>query len=230
MPSGDATAGGIIGCTLILWWPKDNRWVAWLMGLAVMFLKAAERLALGFHSLGQVTSGISLGVTLALYTEFSPQVWILAGLVTGLTRFRQYMVLADTTIVALVGTLGFSLDTSLDFTKDDPNNILSWYLGGMAVKLFLVAMTLRHFQLCGWRGFSSSLYKLRNSPNHTQLPTSYGALPFEREKSMGSANGDGPGGHEWWRAVDLTFTLSCFVVLFFSMVLVNCLQVYAWAS
>ena len=118
------STGGLVGTFLIMWTPYNLKIPMRILGVLVMFLKCFERLVLGFHSLGQVLTGCTLGIGLSIYSELVP----------------QYFIIFDSFAQIFIGALSLSLDQELEFTIDDPNNLVSWYMWGVAQEVIALPM------------------------------------------------------------------------------------------
>lgn len=141
MPSGDAMSGGIVAGMLFSWEPLRSRRLAWAGGVAVMVLKCTERLALGFHSLGQVLTGTSLGLALSVYSERAP----------------QFMVVVDSAVQVLLG-LAFAVHHSaMDVGANSPVNIFTWWLWGAGANVLVAALLVRFYSRREYRGFRDDL-------------------------------------------------------------------------
>jgi len=130
MPSGDATHGAVLGAFLIDSAPFSPVW-ARVAGLAVLILKATERVLLGWHSIGQVTSGIVIGFTSHFYS----------------TRAPQFMIFVDSAVMAVVGLITVNVDPDLQYSDWDDLNIRSWFTQGLGLLLFNNLLLARHFYL-----------------------------------------------------------------------------------
>ncbi len=98
MPSGDSTHAGIIGAFLIDTAP-GHPVLSRVFGLLVMGLVGAERISLGWHSLGQVLSGLSLGFASHFYSTRAPQV----------------MVFVDSAVMCVLGLITVNVDPDLQY-------------------------------------------------------------------------------------------------------------------
>ncbi|KAJ5078174.1 hypothetical protein M0811_04962 [Anaeramoeba ignava] len=127
MPSGDALTGGIVGIFLIdekPFYPLYSR----ILGGLIMFLVAIERVGMGYHSVGQVTTGIVVGSLLHFYSKKTP----------------QYITFVDSFVQIVFGFVFLRIDKSLDhFKKNDSNNLYAWLIFGIA---FVVFESLNMFQ------------------------------------------------------------------------------------
>src|SRR4051794_28466768 len=93
------------------------------------------------NCLGQVLSGVSLGVGLSIYAEYSP----------------QYMIVLDFVVQALIGIIALPIDSELDYRRGDGNNIIQWFLWGVALNIFSTGLVVRFFHRRQWNGFRSRL-------------------------------------------------------------------------
>lgn len=128
MPSGDAMGGALLGAFLIDEGPVFPL-LSRVFGALIIFCTCLERTMLGYHSLGQVITGASLGVLLHFYS----------------TRAPQFMVYLDALVTVLLGFIALFADGHLHFTENDGNNIFAWFVNGCAYVLFVVVMHLWHF-------------------------------------------------------------------------------------
>lgn len=229
MPSGDAMSGGLVGTMIILWKPFGLKKVSFGLGLLVMLAKCVERLALGFHSLGQVTTGTSLGVILVLYSHNAP----------------QYMVVFDVILQMLIGAIAFPTDSALHEYPDGSHlNIISWYLWGLSFSIAVAALIVRFHSKRGMKGFKQSLFKtLHQMPGKKHDSDMQSATLLgddELESAYGTHNSDNGlhphlnEDHNTHKARmdigDIPFTVSAFLFATVGMYIAQLYMVYAWTS
>lgn len=142
MPSGDAMSGGVFGMLLLSWVPFHDVRLSRCLGVGIMLLKCLERTALGFHSIGQVTTGTMLGVALCVYSERAP----------------QWTIVLDSVVQLLLGLAAFSVDHEvMNVGADSGLNIFSWWAWGVGVNLLVSILALRFYARHEWRGFRCDL-------------------------------------------------------------------------
>jgi membrane-associated phospholipid phosphatase len=176
MPSGDAMSGGVLAAYLLYWRPGNGyyRFVSVGAALAVMALKINERLSLGMHSIGQVTTGTVLGLALSAYSERAP----------------QFCIFIDLLAQILLGAITFPTDDELHYGKNDGNNIFAWYLWGLAGNVVVATLVLRFYALRRYRGLKQSLRSvLRDLGNEADGDD--GLLESTSEAAGGAVSGVG---------------------------------------
>jgi len=141
MPSGDATVGAIAAFFFFVWTPFGMKWFSRLVGVAMVVLKCTERVAFGYHSLGQVITGVAVGTSLSAYAEYLP----------------QYFIVLDFIAQVVIGCVALPDDTDLHYAPNDANNIVSWYFWGGGLLLFYFVLTLRFYARRRWVGFRANL-------------------------------------------------------------------------
>eukprot|EP01104_Vermistella_antarctica_P004829 TRINITY_DN15249_c0_g1_i1.p1 TRINITY_DN15249_c0_g1~~TRINITY_DN15249_c0_g1_i1.p1 ORF type:complete len:363 (-),score=48.63 TRINITY_DN15249_c0_g1_i1:46-1134(-) len=162
MPSGDAMAGAIIGATLIddaPLFPIASR----VFGVLVILLAAVERVTLGYHSIGQVMTGATIGVVLHFYS----------------TRAPQFMVFVDGGVTVALGFFTLFYDKELVYTDGNPNNIYGWFVNGCGYVAFVMMMLGWHYYSAG-RGIMHSYKTLSNLTADDVLETT----PLGDDKSF----------------------------------------------
>lgn len=157
MPSGDAMAGALFGAYLFEAAPF-SAWGSRIVAVISVFLVCFERVVLGYHSIGQVTVGASLGIILHIYS----------------TRAPQFMIFVDAVVQLVLGAILLPLDPALVYKPHDTNNLMSWFLWGVSFQVFVVMMIFWHFRR------HSSL--LRQSLVSLQSSRSYSLLHDEDER------------------------------------------------
>jgi len=130
MPSGDASHAGVVGAFLLDSSP-GHPIIGRIVGVAVMVLVAAERVLLGWHSIGQVVAGLAVGVFCHFYS----------------TRAPQFMVFVDSVFMVIVGLIVVNVDPGLQYKKWDDMNIRSWFTQGLGFILFVCVVLGRHYWL-----------------------------------------------------------------------------------
>ncbi|GAM19840.1 hypothetical protein SAMD00019534_030150, partial [Acytostelium subglobosum LB1] len=126
MPSGDAMAGGILGALLIdkaPFYPMFSR----ITGVLLMVCVCFERTILGYHSVGQVVTGTTIGFFLHFYS----------------TRVPQWVLFIDIIAQWILATVALQVDPALVYQQNDPNNLFVWFIWGLSFQvlvLFYLAM------------------------------------------------------------------------------------------
>lgn len=134
-------SGAVVAMLFLSWKPFGQRFLSYLIGAFFILTKCLERMTLGFHSLGQVTTGATLGLVLCVYSERAPQA----------------MILFDLVVQVLLGSVFISIDDDLHFSKNDPDNLFSWWIWGIVLCTFNSVLVVRHYHRRQWVGFTSSL-------------------------------------------------------------------------
>eukprot|EP00823_Brevimastigomonas_motovehiculus_P002501 TRINITY_DN1527_c0_g1_i1.p1 TRINITY_DN1527_c0_g1~~TRINITY_DN1527_c0_g1_i1.p1 ORF type:complete len:373 (-),score=74.92 TRINITY_DN1527_c0_g1_i1:286-1404(-) len=221
MPSGDAMHGGIIGGYL---WDRApiNKWAARTLAIALMILACAERVLLGFHSIGQVTTGCVIGFVLHYYS----------------TRMPQYMLFIDTAITLVGGIIGTALDSNLDdYHAFDSNNIRQWFSQSVAFAVFDAVLVARYYyinyqdQNDRMKAVSKPLYEqttpMANVPPEIRImnPTTnsnetleQGLITEKPNSSMG----------ELFHVSDMPFTWLIFAFVLIENLFAYLVEWYAW--
>ncbi|KAJ5076068.1 hypothetical protein M0811_06930 [Anaeramoeba ignava] len=147
MPSGDSMTGGLLGSFLFdeaIYFPILSR----IVGVVILILAMIERVTLGFHSVGQVVTGGSLGVALYFYS----------------TRVPQYWTLIFDSVFQLVAAIPLlKADSALTYQKDDPNNMYCWILQGFSYLIFDVLVFVITYYHLGWSFLKKSYRKISDS-------------------------------------------------------------------
>eukprot|EP00164_Ancoracysta_twista_P000505 GFYU01000673.1.p1 GENE.GFYU01000673.1~~GFYU01000673.1.p1 ORF type:complete len:348 (-),score=81.58 GFYU01000673.1:64-1107(-) len=223
MPSGDAMTGAVVGMLLIMEAPYHKNFSR-AAGALVIFLKCAERLALGAHSLGQVTSGATIGIALSLYSMNAP----------------MYMLFFDNFFQVLMGLIAIPLDPALDYKKGDHNNILAWFLYGVAFCIFTTMCWARFFYLRNWEGIKETLPGYINArSNIGDTGTDGGMGQSESETGLLSTFNDavitpGRGGQDCGvnvdcnKTTDVYFTILATVCCAVAVLISYYFEQYAW--
>ncbi|KAJ5073709.1 hypothetical protein M0811_08546 [Anaeramoeba ignava] len=143
MPSGDSLTAALIGTFLIEQAPIMPI-ISRILGVLVFIFVMFERVILGYHSLGQVISGASLGVALHFYS----------------TRLPQYVTFIDNFLQLVFGAIFLRLDPSLRFGKYDDNNLFGWLFDGYAFIIFESILLFRFYWKIDWKMLKFSYVKM----------------------------------------------------------------------
>lgn len=160
-PSGDSTHAGVVAALLFDAAPGHPIWSR-VFGLAVMGLVGAERISLGWHSLGQVLTGLTVGVASHFYS----------------TRAPQFMVFVDGAFMVLIGLITVNVDPDLRTYQDwDDMNIRAWFTQGLGFMLFCQMLLARHYWLTypdsaqRWAALKASLWAAPHNPIVSAAPS-----------------------------------------------------------
>ncbi|EGG14782.1 phosphoesterase [Cavenderia fasciculata] len=149
MPSGDAMAGGILGAFLIdsaPFYPLFAR----VAGVLLMACVCFERTILGFHTVGQVLTGTSIGFFLHFYS----------------TRVPQWVLIIDIIAQWVLSILALQLDKDLVYASNDPNNLWVWFVWGLSFQILVLFHLFRLGKnpLTGWSILKKS-YNAMSKPD-----------------------------------------------------------------
>jgi len=194
MPSGDAMVGGVVGAYFLDQAPLHPIWSR-LFGLTVIIFKAAERVLFGFHSIGQVTTGLTIGV---LYNFYS-------------TRLPQYVVFIDLSLQFVSGLIFMNIDQSLNYQDFNPLNIKSWYFQGATFGLFVALMLGRFY----WKRFNGETRKvaLRLSLYHPANMPATVSVADAQTPFLDADSGDSAATPQKLFVVDSDFNFTIFACL-----------------
>jgi len=235
MPSGDAMSGAITAMLLILWSPASIKKRMVVVGVLITIAKCIERMLLGYHSMGQVITGSSLGVLLSLYSEFAP----------------QYFLFVDVFVQFMLGSIVFAMDKHVVYGVNDSNNLVAWFTWGAAFNIFVTILMYRFFHLRRWVGAELSLRKLLELLRTESEPITEVSMRRRHSFSQLQETDDGmlraPSPHTLlindtvaknldalekedllYRASDVSFTFGAVMVLVVLVFVANLFQVYAW--
>jgi len=236
MPSGDATVGAVAAFFFFVWTPFGMKWLSRLLGVAMIVLKCTERVAFGYHSLGQVTTGVVIGTALSAYAEYLP----------------QYFIVLDLIAQIVIGCIALPDDSDLHYAPNDANNIVAWYFWGGGLLLFYFALTMRFYARRRWLGFranlagalrlicASSLSSIVIEPSTDEHSLTTGErLPLTKGATDGliyrsvldtlpSSQSSLLSPREVARFADVHVTLIAFFLFTVVVLLSYCLEVYGW--
>eukprot|EP00013_Stygamoeba_regulata_P018929 CAMPEP_0177658200 /NCGR_PEP_ID=MMETSP0447-20121125/16668_1 /TAXON_ID=0 /ORGANISM="Stygamoeba regulata, Strain BSH-02190019" /LENGTH=307 /DNA_ID=CAMNT_0019162759 /DNA_START=399 /DNA_END=1322 /DNA_ORIENTATION=+ len=161
MPSGDAMSGAIFGA-----WLMDEGPIfpvgARVTGFLTMILVCVERVALGKHSIGQVTTGAAIGVLLHIYS----------------TRTPQWTIYLDNVIQVVLGFVLLFSNPALVFADNDSNNLFSWLFWGFGFIVFVTMMITWQFAHNG--GFTAMRNSFHYLKTHPQCISSQQKQDYEQ--------------------------------------------------
>lgn len=213
----------MVGMYFFLHQPYGRKWTSYIVGGLVILLKCIERTSLGFHSIGQVVTGTTLGLLLTAYNHMAP----------------QYMVIFDFLVSVLIGAIALPLDDSLKFGRDDGNNITDWFLWAIAFDIFTLSLILRHYYRRGWAGIRTPVRQgiahtyIDLSANSHLLSGSSGMPPIRSDDAYAAEHGMNVVPHpvkpEWISQIsDVNFVFGSFGVFLVFTLITKWFQTYNW--
>jgi membrane-associated phospholipid phosphatase len=176
MPSGDAMAAGVLGMFFIRY-GLGHFIGGRILGVLIILAAGLERMTLGFHTLGQVTVGASMGAGYVLLAPLLPMACL------PLVAVHN----------ALLAMLAIFADPNLHFPPNSMLNLWSWTIWGAACDFFACALILRwHLRLphASLWGLTSSMQTLLRGWKRLPLQVT----PEARYLFSLSGSGGGGGG------------------------------------
>lgn len=151
MPSGDAMGGALFGMLLVHHGPY-HAVLSRALGVLSIVWVCYERAVLGFHSIGQVTAGASIGIALHFYNFFTPQALIVVDVLVMVAAGLPVM-FADPAIMHTapgdLSTLACTPPTrpppARAYARACADNLFSWYFWGLAIELFTLVCLARFY-------------------------------------------------------------------------------------
>eukprot|EP01112_Ceratiomyxa_fruticulosa_P021575 TRINITY_DN763_c0_g1_i1.p1 TRINITY_DN763_c0_g1~~TRINITY_DN763_c0_g1_i1.p1 ORF type:complete len:368 (+),score=50.41 TRINITY_DN763_c0_g1_i1:86-1189(+) len=210
MPSGDAMAAGILGGYLLDKAPFF-KWATRFMGLLLIASVCFERVILGYHSVGQVMAGASIGVILHFYA----------------TRVPQYFLFLDAIIQWILGAVMLHIDKSLVYTPNDSNNLWAWFLWGVSFQIFALLMLLKHFKQ-GNGGRRMLRYNVYSMDSSALVPSEIDHLLLNSEMQSQSQRRSESEDRKLLQDSDIIFMLVCLVFLLGINFVSQLSQYYGW--
>ncbi|KYQ91285.1 phosphoesterase [Tieghemostelium lacteum] len=214
MPSGDAMAGGILGAFLIdkaPFYPVISRIAGVLLMVSVCF----ERTILGFHSVGQVITGTTIGFILHFYS----------------TRVPQWVLFIDIACQWILGAIALQLDKSLVYQNNDPNNLWVWFVWGVSFQILVILLLIRigRSPLEGWRLLKSSYHNIHSPSNlNIQAEAEDHLLAYAIKPSSDPHESDERFQRRTIQDADIPWTFVSFFIFFVFNFLSFCMQNWNW--
>ncbi|EFA75582.1 phosphoesterase [Heterostelium album PN500] len=213
MPSGDAMAGGILAAFLIdkaPFYPIFAR----ISGILLMICVCFERTILGYHSVGQVMTGTTIGFFLHFYSTRVPQ-WVLV-----FDIFAQWVLSAVAILV----------DPDLVYASNDPNNLFVWFIWGVSFQ-FLVLLYLFRIgktPFAGWKILKRSYNSMSNPDLNIQSEEDDQLLLFSIKPTSDDNESQERLAARMKMDSDIIFTVFAYVVFFAVNFLSFCFQRWNW--
>lgn len=246
MPSGDALAGGLLAAYLVdanviggfvrdlvgssgaaAGWisrrilPGTRVWSV-VAAVLLVFFVCEERVALGFHTIGQVTVGTCLAIVLYIYS----------------TRAPLWCVYVDAVIQTILGSITLHVDPALKYGYDDMNNLWAWFVWGLAFEVLVCIMLYRERAHIDWRWSTKRLQlfadgvhanTVAESEEHTGLLERRHAVqdnkPQQPEQRASPFVSKERGAER-----DLRWLFCAMIVFAFVSIMSNFIQRYGWMS
>ncbi|KAN0023016.1 hypothetical protein ACTFIU_009099 [Dictyostelium citrinum] len=214
MPSGDAMAGGILGAFLIdkaPFYPKLAR----VLGVCVMICVCFERTILGFHTIGQVVTGTSIGFILHFYS----------------TRVPQWFIAVDILMQWILSAIALQLDPALIYSPNDPNNLWVWFIWGASFQVLVLFLLFRvgKSPLDGWRVLKQSMNKMSKDDLNIQSDSAEDhLLAYAIKPSHDMIESDERYKRRISKDADIPYTFIAFIAFFAVNFLSFCMQQWGW--
>jgi len=197
MPSGETMVAGLLSGYLM----DEGRY--WSLGFCfacaiIIVWICMERMVMGFHSLGQVIVGASLGVLFHFYS----------------TRVPQYMIFIDAVVESVAAVVLLQSDSSLVYNLSDDGNLNAKFVWGLAFEVFAFLML--------WRRYQDNVPCLRLSLSSINSEMgSYDRIELSESDFR-------PIHTEFKTASDTLYTFASFMMLLLMLFLSACVGQYNW--
>ncbi|KAF2078565.1 hypothetical protein CYY_000188 [Polysphondylium violaceum] len=211
MPSGDAMAGGILGAYLIdkaPFYPVISRIAGFLLMVTVCF----ERTILGFHTVGQVITGTSIGFLLHFYS----------------TRVPQWVLLVDIVAQWILCAVSLQVDPALGYAPNDPNNLWVWFIWGLSFQVIVVFALVRIGIVEGWSSLKKSYNHTSRQEFNIQSEAEDHLLLYTIKPSSDESESDERYKRRIAKDADIPYTFIAFVAFFIVNFLSFCMQNWNW--
>ncbi|EGC39978.1 hypothetical protein DICPUDRAFT_96398 [Dictyostelium purpureum] len=215
MPSGDAMAGGILAAYLIdiaPFYPILSR----VLGVCLMICVCFERTILGYHTIGQVVTGTSIGFILHFYS----------------TRVPQWFLAVDILMQWILSAIALQLDPHLVYSPNDPNNLWVWFIWGASFQVLVLFLLFRvgKSPLDGWRVLKQSLNSMSKSTSMNIQSDSAEdhLLAYSIKPSHDMAESDERYKRRIVKDADIPFTTISFIAFFAVNFISFCMQQWNW--
>eukprot|EP01133_Synstelium_polycarpum_P017762 gene17762-21185_t len=214
MPSGDAMAGGILAAFLIdkaPFYPMFSR----ILGVLLMVCVCFERTILGYHSVGQVVTGTTIGFFLHFYS----------------TRVPQWVLIIDIIAQWVLCAVALQLDKTLVYAPNDPNNLFVWFIWGAS---FQVLVLIYFFKIgkspfAGW-GVLKKSYNSMSTPDlkNIQADADDQLLLFSIKPTSDDSESTERLNARIAKDSDIIFTVFAFIPFFAVNFISYCMQNWNW--
>lgn len=211
MPSGDAMAGGILAAYLIdkaPFYPVISR----ISGVLLMICVCFERTILGFHTVGQVITGTSIGFFLHFYS----------------TRVPQWVLLVDIVAQWILSAVALQVDPHLIYGPNDPNNLWVWFIWGLSFQIIVIFALIRIGVLEGWGALKKSYNHSSRQDFNIQSEAEDHLLLYTIKPSSDESESDVRYKRRIAKDADIPYTFITFVAFFIVNFISFCMQNWNW--
>eukprot|EP01132_Coremiostelium_polycephalum_P000838 gene838-1045_t len=213
MPSGDAMAGGILAAYLIDKAPFYP-WIARISGVLLMICVCFERTILGFHTVGQVVTGTSIGFALHFYS----------------TRVPQWVMFIDIVCQWILSAIALQLDKNLVYAPNDSNNLWVWFIWGVSYQVLVIFLLLRvgKSPFAGWDTLKKSFNNISKPDLNIQTDSEDHLLLYSITPSSDREESEERFKRRVVKDADILYTFIAFFAFFVVNFLSYCMQKWNW--